>query len=140
MRIVSASASRVALAVLFALCAPSRLPAQEVPPNARAASDGKGWVCNQGYVERGNECVVLGAATDEELRRYLIRESIAAYSGSCPCPYNYDRAGRRCGGRSAYSRPGGRSPLCFPDDVSDEQIRSTRERYPGPQKPTPEER
>jgi len=46
-----------------------------------------------------------------------IRDSIAAYSGSCPCPYSTDRAGRRCGARSAYSRPGGRAPLCFPSDV-----------------------
>ncbi len=46
-----------------------------------------------------------------------IRQSIAAYPGSCPCPYSTDRAGRRCGARSAYSRPGGRAPLCYPADV-----------------------
>jgi hypothetical protein len=46
-----------------------------------------------------------------------IRQSIAAYSGSCPCPYSTDRAGRRCGGRSAHSRGGGAAPLCFPADV-----------------------
>jgi hypothetical protein len=27
------------------------------------------------------------------------------------------RNGRACGGRSAYSRPGGASPLCYPSDV-----------------------
>lgn len=46
-----------------------------------------------------------------------IRQSIAAYSGNCPCPYSVDRAGRRCGARSAYSRPGGAAPLCYPADV-----------------------
>jgi hypothetical protein len=46
-----------------------------------------------------------------------IRQSIAAYPGSCPCPYSSDRAGRRCGARSAHSRGGGRAPLCFPADV-----------------------
>lgn len=37
----------------------------------------------------------------------------APYTGSCDCPYHTDRAGRRCGARSAYSRPGGRSPRCY---------------------------
>jgi hypothetical protein len=46
-----------------------------------------------------------------------IRQSIAAYPGSCPCPYSTDRGGRRCGARSAHSRGGGRAPLCYPADV-----------------------
>lgn len=33
--------------------------------------------------------------------------------GRCDCPYDLMRNGRRCGGRSAYSRPGGRSPVCY---------------------------
>ena len=56
--------------------------------------------------------------TDAEIRQILVNQSIARYSGSCACPYNTDRGGRRCGGRSAYSRPGGASPLCYPTDVS----------------------
>ena len=47
-----------------------------------------------------------------------IRQSIASYAGSCPCPYSVDRAGRRCGGRSAYNRRGGQAPLCYPGDVT----------------------
>lgn len=35
------------------------------------------------------------------------------YVGICDCPYDFARDGRRCGGRSAYSRPGGRSPQCY---------------------------
>lgn len=35
------------------------------------------------------------------------------YVGTCECPYDLMRNGRRCGGRSAYSRPGGRSPTCY---------------------------
>lgn len=34
-------------------------------------------------------------------------------SGSCDCPYDYTSSGSRCGDRSAYSRPGGRSPVCY---------------------------
>ncbi len=53
-----------------------------------------------------------------QARKILIRRSIAAYPGSCPCPYNLDRAGRRCGKRSAWSRPGGHSPLCYESDIT----------------------
>jgi hypothetical protein len=55
--------------------------------------------------------------SDAQIRRELVRQSIANYPGSCPCPYSTDRAGRRCGGRSAYSRPGGYAPLCYPSDI-----------------------
>lgn len=37
----------------------------------------------------------------------------ASRSGSCECPYDRDSAGRSCGARSAYSRPGGSSPICY---------------------------
>ena len=66
--------------------------------------------------------------TDAQIRQLLINQSIARYSGSCPCPYNTDRGGRRCGGRSAYSRPGGASPLCYPTDVGDGAVAAYRER------------
>ncbi|MCJ8323301.1 MAG: SH3 domain-containing protein [Rhizobiales bacterium] len=36
-----------------------------------------------------------------------------AYYGTCDCPYDRASNGSRCGGRSAYSRPGGRSPICY---------------------------
>ncbi|MBD2060670.1 SH3 domain-containing protein [Funiculus sociatus GB2-A5] len=39
-----------------------------------------------------------------------IRDSI---SGSCQCPYDTDSGGRRCGGRSAYFKPGSEKPVCF---------------------------
>lgn len=66
--------------------------------------------------------------SDAEIRRIIIRQSIARYSGSCACPYNTDRGGRRCGGRSAYSRPGGASPLCYDRDVSDAAVAAYRRR------------
>lgn len=40
----------------------------------------------------------------------------ASVSGSCDCPYDTDSRGRSCGKRSAYSRPGGRSPICYVRD------------------------
>jgi hypothetical protein len=82
--------------------------------------------CSSGTVPRGNQCVPLRSATDAEVRDHLVRQSIRAYSGNCPCPYSHDRAGRRCGGRSAYSRPGGAAPLCYASDVSDAAVRRAR--------------
>jgi hypothetical protein len=55
-------------------------------------------------------------------RREIIRQSIASYPGSCPCPYNVDRAGRRCGERSAWSRPGGYAPICYESDVTEARL------------------
>lgn len=69
------------------------------------------------------------ARSDAQVRDLIIQESISSYPGNCPCPYNTDRAGRRCGGRSAYSRAGGYSPLCYPQDVSDDQVGAYRERH-----------
>ena len=66
--------------------------------------------------------------SDAQIRRAIIQASIRAYPSSCPCPYSVDRAGRRCGGRSAYSRPGGYAPKCYPDDVTAADIREWRGR------------
>lgn len=66
--------------------------------------------------------------SDEQVRRILIERSIASYSGSCPCPYNRARNGSRCGKRSAYSRPGGASPLCYPQDISEDMVQRFRSR------------
>lgn len=66
------------------------------------------------------------AQSDAQVKQSIIRDSIAAYPGPCPCPYNVDRAGRSCGRRSAYSRPGGYAPICYPADVTQAQIEEWR--------------
>ncbi len=68
------------------------------------------------------------ALTDAEVRERIIQDSQRGYSGNCPCPYNLMRNGRECGGRSAFSRPGGAAPLCYPKDVTDDMVRSYRKR------------
>lgn len=65
--------------------------------------------------------------SDAQVRQILIDESIAAYSGNCPCPYSTMRNGRTCGRRSAYSREGGEAPLCYAKDVTAEMIQAYRE-------------
>lgn len=67
----------------------------------------------------------LASAKDispSEIKKILIQDSISSYPGNCPCPYNTDRAGRRCGKRSAYNRAGGYAPLCFENDITQEMI------------------
>lgn len=65
---------------------------------------------------------------DSVIVQRLIEESIAGYSGNCPCPYNAARNGSRCGKRSAYNRAGGYAPLCFEEDVTKEMVQAYRER------------
>ena|SRR5437867_977283 len=60
--------------------------------------------------------------TDDAIKQEIIQASIASYRGSCPCPYSTDRAGRKCGARSAYSRPGGASPVCYVTDVTKKMV------------------
>ena len=63
-----------------------------------------------------------------KIKRILIERSHAYYPGNCPCPYNTTARGRRCGKRSAYSRPGGYEPLCYPRDVTTAMVRDYRAR------------
>ena len=65
--------------------------------------------------------------SDAQIKQILIDESIASYSGNCPCPYSTMSNGRKCGRRSAYSRPGGEAPLCYVKDVTAEVVQAYRE-------------
>ena len=49
--------------------------------------------------------------------KQIIQESIAQYPGKCPCPYSIMSNGKKCGKRSAYSKPGGYQPLCYISDI-----------------------
>jgi hypothetical protein len=64
-------------------------------------------------------------STDAQVRESIVRASVSSYLATgrpCACPYSTTRNGASCGGRSAYSRPGGASPLCYASDVSDAQV------------------
>lgn len=106
--------------ILLAISAP--LAAQQ----QQGKSAGAG--CGAALERNVDACVRSGKASDAQIRAYVIAQSIASYSGSCPCPYNVDRGGRSCGRRSAYSRPGGRSPLCYESDVSDQVVKQVRDK------------
>lgn len=64
--------------------------------------------------------------TDDQIKEAIIQESIASYPGNCPCPYNRAKNGSKCGKRSAYSKPGGYSPICYKYDVTKEMIEAYR--------------
>ena len=59
---------------------------------------------------------IAGMLVDRSVSRYL------SHVGSCPCPYNTASNGSSCGERSAYSRPGGESPICYEDDVTPQMV------------------
>lgn len=64
------------------------------------------------------------AASTDQIKQAIIRESIASYPGNCACPYQSTRNGRACGRRSAYSRAGGYSVLCYPADVTEDMVKA----------------
>jgi SH3-like domain-containing protein len=72
--------------------------------------------------------VAVPVVPDTVLIQRIIAESLDSYPSSCACPYSRDRAGRRCGKRSAYSKPGGYAPVCFPGDVTKAMIEAFRSR------------
>lgn len=59
----------------------------------------------------------------------MIQESVGTYLryiGNCPCPVNNDAASRACDERSAWSRPGGESPLCYRSDITATMVAAFR--------------
>jgi hypothetical protein len=65
-------------------------------------------------------------ASDQAVVAEIIQASAAAYPGNCRCPDDVNRAGRRCGGTSAYSRAAGWKPLCYAQDVTSDLIDAWR--------------
>jgi len=69
------------------------------------------------------------ALTDEQIRELIIKESIADYSGACPCPYSEKSSGDKCGDSSAYSKPRGQEPLCYSKDISTDKVDKYRRKH-----------
>jgi hypothetical protein len=70
--------------------------------------------------------VVLSAAAIAAL---IVQQSRTAYYATghpCACPDDLTRSGKKCGASSAYSRPGGASPKCYPSDVNERDIEDAR--------------
>lgn len=65
--------------------------------------------------------------SDDQVKQQMINQSIASYSGSCPCPYNTASNGSRCGRRSAYKKPAGYAPLCYDTDITSQMVKQYRD-------------
>lgn len=64
----------------------------------------------------------------EQVKQLIIEESISEYPGPCACPFNRASNGSKCGKRSAWSKPGGYSPVCYKDEVTKEMVDDWRKR------------
>jgi hypothetical protein len=67
--------------------------------------------------------------TDPQIAAKIIQESRDDYYATghpCACPEDRARDGSSCGRRSAYSRPGGAEPKCYPTDVTPAEIAAYR--------------
>jgi hypothetical protein len=70
--------------------------------------------------------IALTAAAIAAILIKASRDQYHATGRPCACPDGTMRNGRACGGRSAYSRPGGAAPPCYPSDVTSAMIESYR--------------
>jgi len=102
--------------------APAPLPA----PNSTAKSD-----LPDKTAQPDNKRKVEAVLTTAAIAAIIIQVSRDQYHAGgrpCACPDDRARNGSACGGRSAYSRPGGAAPLCYPSDVTAAMIESYRQR------------
>ena len=60
--------------------------------------------------------------SDDEARRIIVQDSIARWSGECPCPYSYAWNGRQCADNSAYMKRVPFAPYCYPQDVPAHEV------------------
>jgi hypothetical protein len=72
--------------------------------------------------------IALAAAAIAAILIKSSRDQYHATGRPCACPDDTMRNGRACGSRSAYSRPGGAAPLCYPTDVTPAMIEGYRQR------------
>ena len=78
-----------------------------------------------------NAAVVNGTAISQQ----QLNSDVSAIAGSpyYQCYLNSEdylaSNGSQCGKRSAYSKPGGYTPLCYPSDISDEAVKAWRARH-----------
>jgi hypothetical protein len=134
---VAIRASPADLAKPVALIAPAtQLPAPSAPSGPLpvtkaslpdvAASAGAGKHSTPDSKRKAE--AVLTAAAIAAIIVQASRDQYHASGRPCACPDDTARNGSSCGGRSAYSRPGGAAPLCYPSDVTVAMIDAYRQR------------
>jgi hypothetical protein len=96
---------------------------RQSPPTSFQSSDAfrQADVPDNNSVSPTTKRKVEAALTAAAIAAIIVRASRAQYHAGgrpCACPDDTMRNGRACGGRSAYSRPGGAAPFCYPSDVT----------------------
>jgi hypothetical protein len=137
---VSASPSQAAKPVTFVSAAP--LPSRAVPTSTSLSDLPP--IIKTGQPENAAPVEPRSKPAQPEMKRKIelgltaaaiaaiivqaSRDQYHAGGRPCACPDDTARNGSSCGGRSAYSRPGGASPLCYPSDVTEAMVESYRQR------------
>jgi hypothetical protein len=127
-----ATASPSDLAQLAALSSPkAQLPEPAPRATSALAPSAKAGLPDEKPLASARNRKVEAALTTAAIAAIIVQASRAQYHAGgrpCACPDDTMRNGRACGGRSAYSRPGRASPLCYPSDVTTAMIESYRQR------------
>jgi hypothetical protein len=107
-------------AVRFCSTRPSQRVRQRSSPSRprptrheRTGAIRKGWFARRKTISKRCQAQGRGRAHGHRLAAIIVQASRAQYHAGgrpCACPDDTMRNGRACGGRSAYSRPGGASP------------------------------
>jgi hypothetical protein len=108
----------------IALAAPP-VEAPQAPTPIAPSKQSQPDKLSQSDVKRKGE-LALTAAAIAAIIVQASRDQYHATGKPCACPDDLTRNGQRCGGRSAYSRPGGAAPLCHPGDVTQAMIEEYR--------------
>ena len=95
------------------------------PPTANGSPAPVKPSTQQSDAKRKGE-VALAAAAIAAIIVQASRDRYYATGHPCACPEDLMRNGKLCGGSSAYSRPGGAAPLCYPTDVTPAMIETYR--------------
>lgn len=117
----SPAAAPVALVGVPPATSPTIAPAPRPSSSPAAKADPTPVPSPKPELKRKAE-IVLTAAAIAALIIKASRDRYYATGHPCACPDDLMRNGRSCGARSAYSRPGGAAPLCYPTDVSEAMI------------------
>jgi hypothetical protein len=109
----------------IALVSPPVEAPQAPAPIAASSKQSQPDKPSQSDIKRKGE-LALTAAAIAAIIVQASRDQYHATGKPCACPDDLTRNGQRCGGRSAYSRPGGAAPLCYPGDVTQAMIEEYR--------------
>lgn len=106
------------VASILLLMQPPLAVAQRAPPPPAQAEEAQAETPEQ-----------RSKLADAAVIAIIIAASIAAYKAMgrpCACPSDTMKNGASCGNRSAWAKPGGAKPLCFPTDVTPVMMQAWR--------------